>query len=116
MPSHPSRQFETADFRLLHAVRKRLGGRPVTDAGVLDALQRLAEAYDPQRADRLRVRPGEPAALVERLAAFLLRRVPAEAVTQAQRLLDGAAATGSATAGEHPRNGLLDHRELSPCP
>lgn len=72
---------------LLDALAGRLAGQTAPDSASLAAVTILTMAADPDRADRLRPGPGESTALVERLAAWALRRVDAPTVEHALRAL-----------------------------
>lgn len=62
-------------FRLLALLDHRCLGRRFAPPEVLEAVAVLTAAADPARAERLRPRPGEPPALIARLAVWALRQV-----------------------------------------
>ena len=87
MSPRPTHRLGPDHFVLLDRIVQRL-----TDGAVDEATRRavtaLTTAADPARADRLAVRPGEPAPLVERLTVWALRRTDAETMQAAHQLLD----------------------------
>ncbi|MBW3577614.1 MAG: hypothetical protein KY462_07750 [Actinobacteria bacterium] len=87
--ARPPGTLDTPHFALLGRLARRMAGGHVPDE-VRRIVDVLTAAADPGRADRLAVRPGEPAILVERLAVWALRRTTEEAVADATRVLDGA--------------------------
>ncbi len=76
-------------FAFLVDLHARLDGRRYAPHEVLDAVAYLTSAADPDRAERLRPRAGEPAPLVERLAVWALHRVEDDVVVTAHALLAG---------------------------
>jgi hypothetical protein len=82
-----SRQLPTPAFPFLADLSSRLEGRETATPDVLQAVALLTATADPERADRLRPRAGEPAALVLRLAAWALRQVDAGTVLLAHSML-----------------------------
>lgn len=78
--------LDTTRFDLLDRIVGRLRQGEVDDA-TRRTVSLLAAVADPDRARRLAVGAGEPAALVERLAVWALRRVDDETVTVAADLL-----------------------------
>lgn len=94
MTAAAPRTLDAPHFTLLDQIVRRLSDRPHVDDLTRLAVTVLTSAADPECADRLAVRPGEPPVLVERLAVWALRRAPDHAVSQAARILeDGAGAT-----------------------
>ena len=88
MSPRPTHRLGPDHFVLLDRIVQRLADGEV-DETTRRAVTALTTAADPARADRLAVRPGEPAPLVERLAVWALRRADAEAMRAAHQLLDG---------------------------
>lgn len=86
--TRPPRTLGAAELRLLGRLSRPMDGGYVPD-DVRRAVDVLTAAADPGRADRLAVRPREPAVLVERLAVWALRRTTEGAVADAMRILDG---------------------------
>ncbi|MBW3665602.1 MAG: hypothetical protein KY469_21105 [Actinobacteria bacterium] len=84
---HP---LDTPDFALLDRLVHRLGADGHVSDDVRRAVDLLTAAAAPERADRLAVRPGEPPAIVERLAVWALARTTDAAVATATGLLDDA--------------------------
>jgi hypothetical protein len=74
-------------FALLAGIATRLAAAPSVDGSVLDAVAVLTADADPERAARLAPGPGEPPALVERLAVWALHRASDEAVATAGAVL-----------------------------
>jgi hypothetical protein len=89
MPSRARHPLDTPHFALLDMIATRLAGRRVVDEVTRQAVTILTTDADPDRADRLAIRPGEPAPLVERMAAWALARATDAAVEQARRVLEG---------------------------
>lgn len=81
------RHLPTPAFPFLADLTSRLDGRATATPDVLEAVALLTATADPRRADRLRPRPGEPAALVLRLAIWALRQVDAGTVLLAHSML-----------------------------
>lgn len=88
MPPRPRHPLDTPHLALLDMIATRLAGHRVVDELTRQAVAILTADADPDRADRLAIQPGEPAPLVERLAAWALARAPDDAVEQARRLLE----------------------------
>lgn len=93
-----TRSLDTPDFALLHDLVTRLQTAGTPDVAVREAVDVLTAAADPERADRLAIRAGEPPVLVERLAVWALKRVPPHVAGRAAAVLD-AAASGPDTRG-----------------
>lgn len=89
MTAPAARTMDTEHFALLDRISQRMADRRQVDDVTRVAVTLLTAAADPQRADRLAVQPGEPPALVERLAVWALRRAPDDAVSRAAQILDG---------------------------
>lgn len=84
-----ARTLQDRHFALLDTLVRRMADTDGVDETARRAVTALTASADPARADRLAVRPGEPAVLVERLAAWALRRASDDAVARARRILDG---------------------------
>lgn len=85
----PTHTLDTPHFALLDRLVRRMADDGHADPRTRAAVDVLTSAADPDRADRLAIRPGEAPALVERLAVWALRRAPVEAVADADAVLDG---------------------------
>lgn len=81
--------LDTPHLALLDRLVRRMADDGHADTMTRAAVDVLTAAAAPDRADRLALLPTEPPALVERLAAWALRRAPIDAVTHAERVLDG---------------------------
>lgn len=79
----PGHTWRGGHCLLLDALAGRLAGQTVPDSASLAAVTILTMAAAPDRAERLRPGPGDSVALVERLAAWALRRVDAPTVEHA---------------------------------
>lgn len=112
----PTHTLDTHHFALLDRIVQRLSRGTPVDESTRRAVSVLTAAADPARADRLAVQPGEPAVIVERMAAWALRRAPDEAVAAAAAVLDGHPADVASEAAA-PAKDTPDRREaLVPCP
>jgi hypothetical protein len=99
MTPRPHHALDTPHFALLDTIARRLAHQAVVDELTRQAVSVLTTDADPDRADRLAIRPGEPAPLVERMAAWALARATYAAVEQARRLLEDGQAEEAVTAG-----------------
>lgn len=82
------RPYDSARFQLLDRITRRLVGCRTADPTTRSAVAVLTASASPARADRLAPGPGEPSALVERLAAWALHRADDAAVARARAVLD----------------------------
>lgn len=80
--------LDTPHFALLDRLVRRMEDDRHADPVTRAAVDVLTAAAAPDRAARLAVRPGEPVVLVQRLAVWALRRVPADVVAEAAHVLD----------------------------
>lgn len=79
-------------FPFLTDLSRRIEGCRFAPLEVIDAVAVLTSAVAPDRADRLRPRPCEPPALVQRLAVWALRQADSDTVRQAHQVLRGTCA------------------------
>lgn len=79
----------TPDVALLDRLVHRMAADGHADARTRAAVDALTAAAAPDRADRLAVGPADAPVLVERLAAWAVRRAPLAAIAEADALLDG---------------------------
>lgn len=91
-----TRTLDTRHFALLDDLVRRMAAHDGPDERTRAAVDVLTAAADPDRADRLAIRAGEPAPLVERLAVWALLRAPEDAVTAAAAVLAGRPAVTTA--------------------
>lgn len=77
-----------AGFRLIGRVHALTDGQSSTTPALREAVAVLTAAAEPDRAERLRPRSGEPPALVARLAVWAARRVDDATVARASAILD----------------------------
>ncbi len=89
MTALESRPLDSPRFALADRIARRVMGQRSVDLATRQAVSLLTADADPERAERLAVRPGEPGPLVERLAVWALHRASDEAVVRADRVLDG---------------------------
>lgn len=108
--------LDSHHFALLDRIARRLAPGTPVDEPTRRAVSLLTAAADPPRADRLAVRPGEPAVLVQRLAVWALRRVPDDAVASAAAILDDDGAPTATSRPAHQTAQTGNRREvLVPC-
>lgn len=89
MTTRPRIPWDTTRFSLADAIARRVADGHEVDVTTREAVTALTTSADPARADRLAVRAGEPAPLVERLAVWALHHATDEAVVTAATILDG---------------------------
>ena len=115
MTTRPRIPWDTTRFALADAIARRVADDREVDVATREAVTALTTSADPDRADRLDVREGEPGPLVERLAVWALHHATDEAVVTAATILDGArepdradrtASMAAAAAGVQPIGGL----------
>lgn len=88
MTALASRPLDSPRFALADRIARRVMGQTPVDPATREAVSLLTASADPDRAERLAIRPGEPGVLVERLAVWALHRVPDDAVALAGQILD----------------------------
>ncbi|MEE8600845.1 hypothetical protein [Euzebya tangerina] len=77
-----------AAFTLIGRIHALTDGQRVASPGLREAVAVLTAAAEPDRAERLHPRSGEPPALVARLAVWAARRVDDTTVLRASAILD----------------------------
>lgn len=110
MTALASRPLDSPRFALADRIARRVMGQAPVDLATREAVSLLTASADPERAERLAVRPGEPGALVERLAVWALHRAPDAAVALADQILDDAGRPSTsadvAVVAERPRDAV----------
>lgn len=107
--------LDTSHLALLQRVVRRMEAqRQVTDE-VRRIVDLLTSAADPDRADGLAVRTGEPPALVERLAVWALHHTTDQAVAHATEILDAGEPSPAAVTVE-PRPAAVSSPYSRPAP
>jgi hypothetical protein len=89
MSTRPRIPWDTTRFALADAIARRVADDREVNVATREAVTALTTSADPDRADRLAVRDGEPGPLVERLAVWALHHATDEAVVAAATILDG---------------------------
>lgn len=107
MAARPHHALDTPHFALLDTIARRLAGQCGADELTRYAVTVLTTDADPDRADRLAIRPGEPAALVERMATWALARATDDAVEEARGILVGEIVTPAIPVFAEPSTELV---------
>lgn len=108
MTALESRPLDTPRFALADRIARRVMGQRSVDTATREAVSLLTADADPERAERLAVRPDEPGPLVERLAVWALHRASDEAVARADQVLDSQPPAAVPDLARHPARRAAD--------